>query len=192
MDTCLSDGFNFTMSTKGRWAGSRWVFAAALSFEGFALLHVNDRITCRITQTGEWGAYGLTPNNETVFINFGQLSWERIRNTADVVVPGDKVEVAIMREPLPDHRVFLASIKRTQSRPEIPAEGSTHDATVYRIGNDVVFAKLESGSIVGIHSTVPTRFAVGDRLRVLVVSVSSDGVVVMAEVCDTQNPGEHP
>lgn len=150
-------------------------------------MHTGDQVTCRITETGSWGAYAETNQEETVYINFNELSWSRIRTTEEVVNVGDRVQLQIMDAPTYERACYLGSLKRVVSaeRPDFPEAyqvGSFHQATVERLGRDILFARLPQGPIVGVRLPESHRLQPGDQIRIILTSVDSECNRIIAEL----------
>lgn len=151
------------------------------------MVTLGDIVPCTISETGQWGAYALFDDRIKVFINFGELSWLRIRETSEVVSVGDVVDVAIMREPKDNHPIFLGSIKR--AAPErnpymdrIMKVGTILDANVALIGKDVIYLELPNRIMVGFPLTDTTNFAIGESKKIRLTKVLPDACIVEGDI----------
>ena len=136
-----------------------------------------ENVQCRITKTGEWGAYAETKSGEEVFISFGELSWDRIQKTEEIVSPGDVVNVKVFANPTDERTSFLGSLKRTKadnpwSDPRMEV-GAIFRGEVERIGKDVAFIILTNGILVGVHVENPSRLSVGESVQVKLDEIDS-------------------
>jgi small subunit ribosomal protein S1 len=117
-------------------------------------------------------------------IHISELSWGRVGSAAEVIQPGDQVEVMVVQVNPQDHKVSL-SLKRLRPDPWQGVETRYHagqmlDAVITNVVSFGAFARLEAGLEGLIHiselaegSFMHPRNVVneGDRVRVRVLQV---------------------
>jgi len=153
------------------------------------MITVGENVQCTVTRTGDWGAYAKMKSGEEVLISFGELSWDRIQKTDEIVSPGDVVNVKILENPTEERTSFLGSIKRTQTddpwsdqRMEV---GSILRGSVERIGKDVAFINLANGIVVGVHVENPSCLSIGQSVQVKLEEVDSSARIAKASIVDS-------
>jgi small subunit ribosomal protein S1 len=117
-------------------------------------------------------------------VHVSELSWERVENAADVLKPGDEVEVMVLSADWDKNRVAL-SMRACQADPwetaveRFPA-GSTHEGKVQRLADYGAFVELMPGLDGLVHiseldwkrvTSASEVVSVGDRVQVRVLEV---------------------
>lgn len=150
------------------------------------MIKIGENIQCSVTRIGEWGAYAETKSGEEVLISFGELSWNRIQKTDEIVSPGDVVNVKVLGNPTETRTSYLGSIKRTTtddpwSDPRMQ-EGAILQGEVARIGKDVAFIDLTIGIVIGVYVEDPSSLTVGESVKVKLEEIDFAARIAKAKI----------
>ena len=134
-------------------------------------------VTCRVEGFPGSGVNASGPDGETVFINVGDVSWLRFRHVESVLAIGQKIPVLITREPIPNHKMYLGSIKDAGLKDDPWREdriykiGARLRAKVYHLDDGFLVAILPTRAEVAVSIPRKHFFKVGDLIQVKLTSV---------------------
>lgn len=151
------------------------------------MIDEGETVNCTITQIEDWGVYASTDSGDTIFVNFGEISWRRIRDAKEVLSVGQVVDVLILRCPQIDSPNYLGSIK--QAKPESNPwhnhslqVGSVVCGKVIQIGKDVVYFELPNEIVVGVQSSSVEEFTIGELKDLQVKEIVPERCFVEASI----------
>ena len=115
----------------------------------FATLEVGQRVTGTVVGMVEYGAH-VDIGGVRALLHRSEMSWGRINRPADVVAVGDTIEAVVVDVNRSKRRVGL-SLRQLEADPYAGVEvGSVMTATITRVVEYGVFARIDDSDIVGL------------------------------------------
>jgi small subunit ribosomal protein S1 len=118
--------------------------------------HAGDRVQGAVTRVTDFGAFVELEKGVEGLIHFSEMSWsKKVRKPADVVKPGDQVDVMVLGVNQADRRISLG-LKQALGDPwaEVPRKfpvGSVVEGTVISLQKFGAFVQIEEGVEGMIH-----------------------------------------
>ncbi|GAB4250555.1 MULTISPECIES: S1 RNA-binding domain-containing protein [Deferrisoma] len=144
------------------------------------------RVQGRVTRIAPFGAFvELEPGVEGLVHISALGAGRRVRSAAEVVSPGEAVEVEVVSVDPEARRISLSLEHRLwESMGPLPRPGEVLEGTVEKVAPFGVFVKLPSGHVGLVHNTEmgtpkgtdhAKAFRPGDPMQVAVLGVEDDG-----------------
>ncbi|QGJ70136.1 Hypothetical protein PBC10988_18300 [Planctomycetales bacterium 10988] len=139
-----------------------------------------DVVSCIVSQLGSYGFYAIIDDqnkDSSVFVNFGELSWKRIRKTEEVVSIGDRVKVKLCKEPSRDGSYYLGSLKRAYPEanpwvePFLYETENAYEGRVCFLGKDFLLVELGDGVSVAVKDAQLNQYQIDDKVQVFMTKI---------------------